>query len=85
MDERAMIEWVENIFKCYIDIGINKALKMLVCKDWEDWMLHSGINISVVKPHIQQFIVEWVINAFDSISVDIMQHSWRHGVYSLFH
>ena len=99
MDERVMIEWVENILKPYIemapenvalllvldfywcqmmtsmmeaiqqlgvevkyipggftsscqpvDVGINKALKTLVCNNWEDWMLDSGINISVVKP-----------------------------------
>ena len=30
-------------------IEINKALKMLVHKDWEDWMLDSGINVLVVK------------------------------------
>ena len=33
-----------------VDVGINKALKMLIHKDWEDWMLDSGINILVVKP-----------------------------------
>ena len=33
-----------------VDAGINKALKTLVCKDWEDWMLVSGIKVSVVNP-----------------------------------
>ena len=33
-----------------VDVGINKALKMIVCINWEDWTLDSGINISVVKP-----------------------------------
>ena len=47
-------------------------------------MLESGINISVAKPPTQQLIVEWVIKEFDSISVDTVQHSWRHGVYSWF-
>ena len=97
MDERVMIEWIENIFKPFIetalenvvplpvldsyqcdmmtsvvetiqqlgvevehipggctslcqpvDVGINKAMKMLVHNDWEDWMLDSGINVLVV-------------------------------------
>ena len=54
-----------------VDIGINKALKMLVYKHWEDWILDSGINESVVKPPIQQLIVGWVCKAFDTISVDM--------------
>ena len=66
-----------------VNVGINKALKMLVCKNWEDWMLDSGINVSVVKTPTQQLIVGWVNKAFDTISVDIDQHSWRHEVYSL--
>ena len=33
-----------------VHVGINKALKTFVCKDWEDWMLESGNNVSVVKP-----------------------------------
>ena len=133
MNERVMIEWVENILKPFIetapenvapllvldpfrwhmmtlvvkniqqlgveveqipdgctslsqlvDIGITKASKMLVCKDWEDWMLDSGINVSVVESPTRQLIVEWVIKAFDTIPMDTVQHSWRHGVYSWF-
>ena len=33
-----------------INFRINKALKTFVCKDWEDWMLDSGMNVSVAKP-----------------------------------
>ena len=33
-----------------VNVRINKALKTLVHKDWEDWMLDSGINVSMVKP-----------------------------------
>ena len=68
-----------------VDIRINKGMKTIVCKDWEDWMLDSGINVLMVKPCTQQLIVEWVIKAFDSFSVDFVQHSWKHGVYSWFH
>ena len=134
IDERAIIEWVRNILKPYIematknvvlmlvldsyqcrmmalavkpikwlgievdlipggctslyqpvDVGINKALKSLVPKDWGDWMMDSGIIVTVVIPPTWPLIVEWVIKARDSISVDIMPHSWRHGVCSLFH
>ena len=41
-----------------VDAGINKALKMLVHKDYKNWMLDSGINVLVVKPPTQQLIVE---------------------------
>ena len=33
-----------------VNIRINKALKSLVCKDWDDWMLDSGTSVFVVKP-----------------------------------
>ena len=65
-----------------VDVGIKKALKMLVFKDLEDWMLDSSINVSVVKPPTKQLIDGWVIKAFYTISVDTVQHSWRHKVYS---
>ena len=94
MDERAIVEWVQNILKPFIetapenavpllflysyqchmmksvleaiqqlgvegehipggctshclpiDVEINKTLKVLVCKDWENWMFYSGINV----------------------------------------
>ena len=31
-----------------MDVRINKAFKALVHKDWEDWMVDSDINVSVV-------------------------------------
>ena len=33
-----------------VDVRIDKALKTLVHKDWEDSILDSVINVSVVKP-----------------------------------
>ena len=38
------------------DVGINKALNTFVCKDWEDWMLDSWINVFMVKPPTRQLI-----------------------------
>ena len=48
-------------------------------------MLDSGINVLVVKHPMQQLIAERVIKAFDTISIDIVQHSLRHAVYYWFH
>ena len=73
-------------FTCQpVDVRVNKKLKTIVCKYWEGLMLDSGINVSVIKPSTPQLIVALVINACDSISVDIVQHSWRHGVYFWYH
>ena len=58
-----------------VDVRVNKKLKTIVCKYWEGLMLDSGINVSVIKPSTPQLIVALVINACDSISVDIVQHS----------
>ena len=30
---------------------------------------------------IHNLIVEWVTKAFDTISVNIVQHSWRYGFF----
>ena len=65
-----------------VNARFNNALKTLVCKEWKEWMLDCGINVSVVKPYIYQLIVAWVIKACDSISMDIVQHSLRYWVYS---
>ena len=48
-----------------INVEISKALKVLVQKDREDWMLDLGINLSMVKFPTWQLIVEWGIKACD--------------------
>ena len=44
-----------------VHVGINKALKMLVCKDREDWMLDSDIYVLLVQPpgHFSTFLEAW--------------------------
>ena len=109
-----MIEWVENIFKLYIEKTPENVVLLLVLDSYWWYMMtmvveaiqHLGVKVehipgwctSLCKPiHAILFflnrhlfekigkIVEWVIKACDSNSVEMVQHSWRHGVYSWFH
>ena len=36
-----------------VDVRFNNTLKTLVCKEWKEWILDSGINVSVVKTYTQ--------------------------------
>ena len=72
------LAWKLNISLMYVtslwqpfDVGINKSMKANICKDWEDWMLGSGISVSITKPPTRKLIVEWVMKTYNSISVEV--------------
>ena len=52
--------------------------------DWEDWMLDSGIITSTTKPPTRKLFVEWVIKAYNNVSVEVVILSWKHDVYTWF-
>ena len=61
-----------------VDVGINRSLKANSCKDWEDWILGSGISTFTTSPQKRYLIVEWVIKAYNKISVEVVINSWKH-------
>ena len=57
-----------------VDVGIIRSSKAVICKDWRDCMLDSGISISVTKPLTRTLIIEWVMGAYNSISVEVVKN-----------
>ena len=67
-----------------VDVGINRSLTTNICKDWEDWMLDLGISVSTIKALTRKLIGEWVMKAYNNISVEVVVNSWKHGAYTWF-
>ena len=47
-------------------------MKANICKDGEDWMLDLGISVSMTKPLTRELIVEWVMKAYNNVSVEVV-------------
>ena len=47
-------------------------------------MLDSGISVSMTKPPTRKVIVEWVMKAYNNISVEVVINSWKHGASTWF-
>ena len=52
-----------------VDVGINRSLKANIHKDGEDWMLSSGISVSMTKPPTRKLSDEWLMKAYNNVVV----------------
>ena len=59
-------------------------MKANICKDWEDWMHGLGISVSTTKPPTRKLIVEWVMKAYNNLTVEAVTNSWKHVIYTWF-
>ena len=64
-----------------IDVGIGKPLKNRVRNMWEDWMVKQGGETLRFTPPSRQAIADWVLEATNDLSLDIINNSWRHQPY----
>jgi hypothetical protein len=67
-----------------IDVGIGKPLKNRVRNMWEDWMVEQGGETLRFTPPSRQVVADWVLEATNDLSLDIIKNSWRHQPYSFF-
>ena len=67
-----------------VNVGINKSMKANIHKDWEDWMLDLGVSVYMTKPLKRRLIVEWVMKAYNNVSVEVVTNSWKHFAYTWF-
>ena len=66
------------------DARIDRLLNANIHKNGADWVLGSGISISMTKPLTRKLIVGWVMKAYNNFSVEIVIKFWKHGTYSWF-
>ena len=57
-----------------VDVGINRSLRVIIHKDWEDWILGLGMSISATKPPTRKSIVE-LMKAYNNISEEVVNIS----------
>ena len=67
-----------------VDVGINMSMNANICKDCYDWMLDLGISVSKTKPLTRKLIGEWVMKAYNNVSVEVVTDSWKHDAYTWF-
>ena len=66
------------------DIGMSRLLTANIGKDCEDWLPVAGIIASMTKPLTRKLFVEWVLKAYNNVSVKAAVHSWKHRTYTWF-
>lgn len=67
-----------------VDVGIGKPLKNRIRNFWEEWMMEKGIETTKIDPAPRSTIADWVVSSLQSLDVNIIRNSWRHGEYSYF-
>ncbi len=65
-----------------VNVGFNKPLKDCICEAWEHWMICEGLESG--KAPSRKVVVNWVVDAYKAISIEIVRNAWRHGEYSWF-
>ncbi len=65
-----------------VDVGFNKPLKDRIRETWEHWMICEGLESG--KAPSRKVVVNWVVDAYKAISIEIVRNAWRHGEYSWF-
>ena len=67
-----------------VDIGVNKPFKDWIRRQWEQWMIDTGLLQEKTKPPSREDISKWTFKAQDTLSEQIVKNAWRHGVYTWF-
>ena len=67
-----------------VDVGVNKPFKKFIRDKWEQWMISEGIVHGTTSPPMRKQIAKCTLHAKSRINPEIIQNSWRHGVYSWF-
>jgi hypothetical protein len=67
-----------------VDIGVNKPFKTQMRNLWENWMIDYGLTTGITKAPERADIAEWVAQAKDLLTEQIVRNSWRHGAYTFF-
>ena len=64
-----------------VDVGVNKPLKTKIRKAWEEWMIDVGLSTGKTSPPTRELIVQWVKDACDDLSSQVVRNAWRHAPY----
>lgn len=63
-----------------LDVCLNKPFKTKMCELWTDWMINGEKEFTAggnLKRPSYSVIVGWIKEAWDSVSTDIVCHSFK--------
>jgi hypothetical protein len=67
-----------------IDVGIGKPFKDRVKALWWEWMKDQGANASTFVSASREQAIEWIADAWELVTPEIVKASWRKTDYSYF-
>ncbi len=65
-----------------VDVGFIKPFKDRICEQWEVWMICVGLASGKSPSH--KDVVNWTVDSYNAILIEIVRNAWRHGEYSWF-
>lgn len=67
-----------------IDVGIGKPFKERVKALWWEWMKDQGANAATFVSASREQAIEWIADAWELVTPEIVKASWRKTDYSYF-
>ena len=67
-----------------VDVGVNKPLKGCVRSKWNDFLMSQDVTSPRFKPPSRAILANWIVEAMNEISEEVVKNAWRHRPFSYF-
>lgn len=67
-----------------VDVGIGRPLKARFRRNWLDWVISNGIDVTLHQEPTREEVAGWAADAWDALSTDVCRNAWRKTGFSYF-